>query len=83
VLKTLAALRQRYDELMTRAAAAPGATLGQRLYTARRRANLTAAEAASALAVPPELVVAVESDEAAPADLRSRIDALIADLSAG
>jgi hypothetical protein len=47
VIKSLAAVRRRYDELMTRAAAAPEATLGQRLYTARRRANLTAAEAAA------------------------------------
>jgi hypothetical protein len=41
VIKSLAAVRRRYDELMTRAAPAPDATLGQRLYTARRRANLT------------------------------------------
>jgi transcriptional regulator with XRE-family HTH domain len=83
VIKTLAAVRRRYDELMARAAAAPGATLGQRLYTARRRANLTAAEAAAALGAPPELVIAVENDEAAPPDVRSRIDALIAELNAG
>lgn len=81
VLKSLTAVRRRYDELMTRAAAAPGATLGQQLYTARRRANLTAAEAAAALGVPSELVVAVESEEPVAAELRSRIEALIAELS--
>ena len=66
VIKSLAAVRRRYDELMTRAAAAPGATLGQRLYIARRRANLTAAEAAAALGAPGELVIAVEGETPPP-----------------
>ncbi|KUI36235.1 helix-turn-helix transcriptional regulator [Mycobacterium sp. GA-2829] len=83
VLRSLAGVRRRYDELMIRAAAAPGATLGQRLYTARRRANLSGAEAAAALGVPPEVVSAVEADEPPPGDLRSAIEALIAELDAG
>jgi transcriptional regulator with XRE-family HTH domain len=83
ILKSLAAVRRRYDELMTRAAAAPGATLGQRLYTARRRANLTAAEAAAALGAPADLVIAVESENPPPADTQSRIEELIAELSTG
>jgi hypothetical protein len=56
VIKSLAAVRRRYDELMTRAAAAPEATLGQRLYTARRRANLTAAGAAAAMGASADLI---------------------------
>jgi transcriptional regulator with XRE-family HTH domain len=83
VIKSLAAVRRRYDELMTRAAAAPEATLGQRLYTARRRANLTAAEAAAALDAPADLIVAVESETPPPGDTRSRIEELIADLNGG
>jgi transcriptional regulator with XRE-family HTH domain len=81
VIRALAAVRGRYDELMSRAAAAPGATLGQRLYVARRRVNLSAAEAAAALAAPPELVAAVESETPAPDEnSRARIEALITDL---
>jgi DNA-binding XRE family transcriptional regulator len=83
IIKSLAAVRRRYDALMTRAAAAPGATLGQRLYTARRRANLTAAEAAAALGAPADLVIAVESETPPPGDTRSRIEELIAELSTG
>jgi transcriptional regulator with XRE-family HTH domain len=83
IIKSLSAVRRRYDELMTRAAAAPGATLGQRLYIARRRANLTAAEAASALGAPADLVIAVESEIPPPGDTHPRIEELIAELSAG
>jgi transcriptional regulator with XRE-family HTH domain len=83
VIKSLAAVRRRYDALMTRAAAAPGATLGQRLYVARRRANLTADEAAAALGAPVDLVIAVEGETPPPADTASRIEELIAELNIG
>jgi transcriptional regulator with XRE-family HTH domain len=83
VIGSLAVVRRRYDELMMRAAAAQGATLGQRLYTARRRANLSAAEAADALGVPAELVTAVESDKPVDAASEARIEALIAELNVG
>jgi transcriptional regulator with XRE-family HTH domain len=83
VIRSLAAVRRTYDELMTRAAAAPGATLGQRLYTARRRANLSPAEAAAALGAPAELVTAVEGEHPVDSDTAARIDALIADLQGG
>jgi transcriptional regulator with XRE-family HTH domain len=82
VIKALAAVRRRYDELMSRAAATPGATLGQRLYTARRRANLTAGEAAAALGSPVDLIIAVEGDTAPPGDMRTRIEELISELNA-
>jgi transcriptional regulator with XRE-family HTH domain len=68
---------------MTRAAGAPGATLGQRLYTARRHANLTAEEAAAALGLAVDLVIAVESEAPAPVDTQSRIEELIAELNKG
>ena len=61
VIKSLIAIRRQYDELMARAAGAPGATVGQRLYTARRHANLTPAEAAAAMGAPAELIIAVEN----------------------
>ena len=83
VIRSLGAVRRRYDELMTRAAAAPGATLGQRLYTARRRANLTADEAAAALGAPAELVIAVENESPTPGDTGSRIEELIDELNHG
>jgi transcriptional regulator with XRE-family HTH domain len=81
VIRALASVRRRYDELMMAAAGSPGATQGQRLYTARRRSNLSVAEAAEALGAPPELVLAVEREEPAPDVYAPRIEALIADLS--
>jgi transcriptional regulator with XRE-family HTH domain len=65
VVLALRTVRRRYEDLMFRAAAAPGATLGQRLYTARRRANLSVGETANAAGVPEELVSAVEAGEPA------------------
>ena len=56
VIKALGAVRRRYDELMVQVAGSPGATLGQRLYAARRRVNVTAAETAAALGAPAELI---------------------------
>lgn len=63
VVLALRTVRRRYDDLMFRAAAGPSATLGQRLYAARRRANLSAAETANAAGVPVELVDAVEAGD--------------------
>ena len=42
VMMALSDVRRRYDDLMERAADAPGSTLGQQLYTARIHAKLTA-----------------------------------------
>lgn len=83
LLRALTSVRRRYDELMAAAADAPGATIGQRLYAARRQANLTVAEAAAALGASPELVVAVENDHNPPDALASRIEALITELVGG
>ncbi len=55
VMMALSDVRRRYDDLMERAADAPGATLGQQLYTARIHAKLTAQEAANGVGLPPEL----------------------------
>ncbi|OBI41546.1 forkhead-associated protein [Mycobacterium kyorinense] len=55
VIVALSDVRRRYDDLMERAAAAPGSTLGQQLYTARIHAKLSAAEAANGVGLRPEL----------------------------
>ena len=80
VIKSLRRIRHRYGELMTRAAAAPGATLGQRLYTARNAAALTVAEAAGAMDVAPDVVSAAEAEEPVADHDRRRIESLIAEL---
>ena len=81
VIRSLRVIRHRYGELMTRAAAAPGATLGQRLYTARNAAALSVAEAAGALDVAPDVVLAAEAEQPVGDQDRHRIEALIAELS--
>ena len=54
-MMALSDVRRRYDDLMERAADAPGATLGQQLYHARIHAKLTAQEAANGVGLRPEL----------------------------
>lgn len=81
VIRLLSQIRHRYAELTTRAAAAPGATAGQRLFAARHRASLSVLEAASALGVAPELVTAAESEQPVDAAVRDRIDGFIAALT--
>lgn len=69
LIKALGAVRSLYDDLMLRAAQAPDATLGQRLYAARRGANLTVPETAQAAGVAEEVVSRAEAGElVAPAD---------------
>jgi len=55
VMMALSDVRRRYDDLMERAADAPGATLGQQLYNARIHAKLTAHEAANGMGLPADL----------------------------
>jgi DNA-binding XRE family transcriptional regulator len=80
VIKSLRLIRGRYQQLITRAAEAPGATLGQRLYTARNAAALTVAEAAGAMDVAPAVVMAAEAEQSVADHDRRRIEALIAEL---
>ena len=77
VIKALGAVRRRYDELMVQVAGSPGATLGQRLYAARRRVNVTAAETAAALGAPAELIEALEAGNAVDGSTVARVEALI------
>jgi transcriptional regulator with XRE-family HTH domain len=80
LVKTLAGMRRQYDDVMQLASTAPNATLGQRFYTARRRASLSIAEAAQIAEVGEDVVALVESEGAVTsadaAALESAIEAL-------
>lgn len=77
LIRALGAVRRYHDKLMTLGATAPGATLAQRLYAARRRANLSASETAQAAGVAEEMIVRAEAEEALPAEAAEAIEALI------
>jgi transcriptional regulator with XRE-family HTH domain len=77
LIKALSAVRSRYDELMTRAAMAPAATVGQRLYAARRGANLTIVETAQAAGVSEDAIVRAEAEEPVPTEAAHAIETLI------
>lgn len=80
VIVALSEVRRRYDDLMMRAAAAPGATLGQQLYTARVRARLSAQEAANGAGLRPELPDELEAGATPTEDEVVKIQQLIAAL---
>jgi len=77
VVMTLSGIRQTYRELMLRAARSPNATLGQALYAARQRAELTVEEAAGAAGVTPAAVVAAEGDDPLTKDDRRAVEDLL------
>jgi len=77
LIKALGAVRRHRDELMTLGAGAPDAPLAQRLYAARRRANLSAEETARAAGVTEEMVVRAEADETLPAGVSDALETLI------
>lgn len=81
VALALSAVRRRYNEVMLRAARSPSATLGQRLYGARHRAELSAEETANAAGLPVDVIVAVESERPIPPDATAAVENLIAQLS--
>src|SRR5262245_44558773 len=82
VVVALSGVRTCYDDLMDRAAASPGATLGQRLYSARRRARLSTSEAANGAGLGKDLIetVEAEAEERPNEDEASKIKDLIAAL---
>lgn len=80
LIKALSTVRRPIHELTLRAATAPGATLGQRLYATRRRANLTIGETAQAAGVPEDTVADAEAERPLPADATAAIAALIEQL---
>lgn len=80
LIKALSAVRSRYDDLMLRAARSAGATLGQRLYAARRRANLTISETAAAAGVSDDDIVRAEAGEQLVPAVAGAIAALVDEL---
>jgi transcriptional regulator with XRE-family HTH domain len=81
LIKALGLVRGRIDELTLMSAKSPAATLGQRLYAARRGANLTIQETAQAAGVTEDVVVGAESEVALSAQDRVLVEALIEQLA--
>lgn len=80
LIRALSSVRRRIDELTTLSATAPGATLGQRLYAARRRANLTIEETAQAAGVSADDITAAEAERPVGAPVADAIETLIGHL---
>jgi transcriptional regulator with XRE-family HTH domain len=80
LIKALGTVRRQIDELTVLAATAPRATLGQRVYATRRRANLTIAETAQAAGVSEDDVARAEAEEPVPVASIDAIEALLKQL---
>jgi hypothetical protein len=78
VMMALSDVRRRYDDLMERAADAPGSTLGQQLYNARIHAKLSAHEAAHGFGLRRELPDELEGGATPTAQETPLIEQLIA-----
>jgi transcriptional regulator with XRE-family HTH domain len=81
VVLALSSVRRAYNELMLRAARSSSATLGQRLYGARNRAELSVDEAANAAGVEAAVLHDAESERPVPPDAAAAIETLIAQLA--
>jgi transcriptional regulator with XRE-family HTH domain len=81
LIKALSAVRRHRDELMTLGASAPDAPLAQRLYAARRRANLSALETAQAAGVTEEMIRDAEHGEPLPAHVIAAIETLVGQIT--
>jgi transcriptional regulator with XRE-family HTH domain len=77
----LSEVRRAHTDLMGRAAKAPGAPLGPRLYTARHRSELRVEEIAAAAGVDPRTVTAAEADQAVDAAAAAALESVIATLT--
>ena len=77
LIKALGAVRRQIDDLTMRAASAPRATLGQRIYATRRRANLTIAETAQAAGVSEDDLLKAEAEEPVSAAIIDAIESLL------
>jgi len=81
LIKALGLVRSRIDELTLLGAKSPRATLGQRLYAARRGANLTIEETAQAAGVGPEVVIGAEAEAPVPSGAAALVETLISQLA--
>jgi hypothetical protein len=77
----LSEVRRAHTDLMGRAAKAPGAPLGPRLYTARHRSELRVDEIAAAAGVDARTVTAAEADQAIDAAAAAALESVIATLT--
>jgi DNA-binding transcriptional regulator YiaG len=77
IMLALSDVRRTYSDLMLRAATAPAATLGQRLYAARHRAQLSAQEIAATIGVDADAVAAVEAERAVPTDVSAALEDVV------
>ncbi|WP_319451082.1 MULTISPECIES: FHA domain-containing protein [unclassified Mycobacterium] len=80
LIKALSTVRRELHELTMHAAAAPTASLGQRVYATRRRANLTIAETAQAAGVPEDAIAQVEMEQPVSAPSAELIEVLLGQL---
>jgi transcriptional regulator with XRE-family HTH domain len=80
LIKALGTVRRQIDDLTMLGATAPRATLGQRVYASRRRANLTIAETAQAAGVSEDDIARAEAEEPVPAAAIDAIEALLKQL---
>jgi len=80
LIKALGTVRRQIDELTMLAATAPRATLGQRVYATRRRANLTIAETAQASGTRALVLTSQEAEEPIAAASIDALEALLKQL---
>jgi transcriptional regulator with XRE-family HTH domain len=80
LIRALSTVRRRVEELTMLAATAQHATLGQRLYAARRNSNLTIVETAQAAGVAEDVITRAESEQPVPAPAVGAIETLIGQL---
>ncbi|WP_197696184.1 FHA domain-containing protein [Mycobacterium sp. E183] len=81
VILALSGVRRSYNDLMMRAARSPAATLGQRLYGARHRAELSLEEAANGAGLPVSVLEDAEAERAVAPEAARAIENLIAQLT--
>ncbi|ANE83544.1 hypothetical protein A7U43_28480 (plasmid) [Mycobacterium adipatum] len=80
IFRELSAVRRARRDLMLHAAASPHATIGQRVFAARHRAELTVEEAAAMVGISPHDVTAAESGTAVPDTQAGVLNRLLAAL---
>lgn len=80
-VKALSRVRRSYNDVMMRAAGSPTATLGQRLYGARHRAELSLEEAATGAGLPIAVLQDVEAERPIAPEVAQAIENLIAELT--
>ncbi|OOK65409.1 hypothetical protein BZL29_7980 [Mycobacterium kansasii] len=81
VILALSSVRRSYNDLMMRAAQSPAATLGQRLYGARQRAELSIEEAANGAGLPATVLEDAEAERPIAPDAARALENLVGQLT--